>query len=113
MLPYEPPETSADNAHSAVNVYVGKSPFGFVSERGEVNTPVFPQNVFKATVGVDMPPLFPTPTIVALTVTFPPTKSEDFTTPSTSAVPIYPSAARVESVSYPPVTVNSPKSCAW
>jgi len=79
---------SADNAHSAVKVYVGKSPLGLLSESGDVKAPVFPPNDCSVTVGVAMTPESLTPTMVAVTVTLPPTKSEDLITPSTSAVPI-------------------------
>ena len=82
-----------------MNEYVGKSPLGLLSESGEVNTPVFPPSADNETDGFVIVPESLTPTIVPLIVTLPPTKSDDLMTPSTSAVPISPSALNVESVS--------------
>lgn len=110
FMPYQ--SASAFRAHSAVNVYVGKSPFGFVSESGCVMTPVptFPLGVPIVTVGVEIAPALDTPTIVPVTCSVPPTRSELFIVPSMTAVAMLALIVRVDWVSCPFETVNKPKS---
>lgn len=86
------------SAQRAVNEYVGNSPFAFVSLTGYVITPerTLPDGVSRVTVGVAITPASVTPTIVPLTSIEPPTRSDDFITPSTRVVAMSPLTANVD-----------------
>lgn len=81
-----------------MNEYVGKSPFGLVSVNGCVMTPLstFPDGVLNVIEGVDITPALVTPTIVPVTSIEPPTRSEDFITPSTVEVAMSPVIVNVD-----------------
>ena len=92
---------SAFSDHCAVKVYVGKLPFGFVSVSGCVMTPVptFPDGVEIVIDGVEIAPESFTPMIVPVTSIEPPTKSDDFITPSMEVVAMFPFMFNVEELS--------------
>ena len=98
-----------------MNEYVGKFPFGFVSVSGCVMTPVptFPEGVERVIVGTEIAPASLTPIIVPVTSMEPPTRSDDFITPSMVVVATFAFMFNVEELSCPPLTENSPKVCAW